>query len=314
LSQPQKVSQFIVTGEVLERLNVPRSTLQKMANRIPHLHVQQAGTHIFPAAYIDAFAAYLRQTGYRPVVSSATSFWRSEVAQSIYKLILRQLEAGLDRETLTGKELADLLGISYQTVMHWGNRGVITAQRRRLRAQKRETVIFPCESIRKALVWTTPPAPPTLPPVFFSAAEVNEEVQRRGRDAWESTGMFGHLLTPGRGPLFPAAYVRALLDNTTGPVSRTLVLLFNATDPARETMLEAKKEFERRLVERQRLSPHPDSLITTAEVAWLFGMGSQIVHRWCEGGHLPYVTRSGSKLIRPAALLPRVRWVLPTRK
>jgi hypothetical protein len=305
---------FISTGQVLKRLGITRPTLQNMFGSIPHLYLQKVGAHLFLLAYIDAYAAYLRQTGQRGTIGSATSFWKTEVAQDLYQSAARQLETGLARTALTGGELAELLGISYQTVMGWGKGGALRSQRARLHPKAREIVVFPCDDIKRALAWHAPVAPPTLPPVFISAVEANERVRRQGRESKRPTGMFGQFQTPARSRIFPVIYVTALLDNTTGPVDDRLVAAFNSTDVAKEAMIRAKAEFERRLAERQATSPFADNLLTLADVAWLFGLTVRMIKLWCDGGHLPYVAKSGDKLVRPQALLARCKWVLPTRR
>lgn len=304
---------FISSGAASKRLDTARHTFQHLFVHVPHLYVSKTGGHLFPLSYIEAFATYLARARQRPTMGAAAEFWKTQEAYQLYRLAASQLAEGLSLPALTLGDLAELLGIPYSTIRGWSKSGVLTPQRMRLRPKEREIMIVPCDDIKRALKWQVPLAPPGLPPMFISANEVNERARQQGRDFQRPTGAFGQLITPGGGSAFPALYVAALLDNTTGPVTRALAIAFNTTHAAREAMLKARAEFHSRLSERQQTSPFSDGLLMLVDVAWLFARSTKIVQHWCEGGHLPYVAKSDDKLIRPAALLARCKWVLPGR-
>ncbi len=310
----QQSISLISSGAVCKRLGITRSTLQHMFKHIPHVYIRKTGAHLFPLSYINAFVAHLESTGQRAKADSAADFWGTREAYRVYRIVALLIEEGLDRTALTGGELSELLGIPYNTLVNWGNNDVLERERTRLRPNAREIVVFSCEGVKRALKWQVPLAPPALPPLFIVAAEVNRRIQQHGRVSKEATGMFGQLQTPAGGSIFPLLYVAALLENTSGPVTRKLAATFNTTDVAKEAMTKAKAEFERRLGERQQASPYPDGLLSVATVAWLLNVSTTIIRRWCDGGLLPYVTGSGTKLIPPSALSARIRWVFPTGK
>lgn len=308
MSQPQRSS--LATGEVARRLKTTRTTLQNMFDHIPHLYVLKKETRLFPTAYIDAYAAYLAREELPATIDSAASFWRTDVAQRLYAEAVARLNVGLAQPTLTGQELAGVLGVPYSTVMNWSSTGALVAVR------TRKGVLFPGEKVKTAIVWKKPTTrkpyvPPTLPTMFVSADYVNAKARQRGRALPSGTALFGQLQTPGSGRTIPATYVEALL-RTRGALDDQRVLRFNADRRTRTIMQEARAEFDRRLAERQQLSPFDDGLLTFEDVAWLLGMTTSIVKIWCANGQLAYVAGPGKRLIQPSVLLARCKWVLPT--
>ena len=79
-------------------------------------------------------------------------------------------------------------------------------------------------------------------------------------------------------------------------------------------MQEARTEFDRRLAERQQLSPFDNGLLTLDDVAWLLGMTTSMVKVWCTQGQLAYMDGPGKRLVKPRELLSRCKWVLPTQR
>ncbi len=308
MSQPQRSS--LATGEVARRLKTTRTTLQNMFDHIPHLYVLKKETRLFPTAYIDAYAAYLAREELLATINSAASFWRTDVAQRLYAEAVTRLNRGLSGITLTGLELAGVLGVPYSTVMNWSSTNALTTVR-----AGRE-VLFPCDKVKTAIVWKKPVTrkpyiPPTLPPMFVSADYVNAKARQRGRALPSGTALFGQLQTPGGGRTIPATYAEAIL-RTRGTLNDQRVLRFNADRRTRTIMEEARAEFDRRLAERQQLSPFDDGLLTFEDVAWLLGMTTSIVKIWCSDDQLTHVAGPGKRLIQPSALLARCKWVLPT--
>jgi hypothetical protein len=153
---------------------------------------------------------------------------------------------------------------------------------------------------------------PTLKRMFLPAAEVNRTIQARSRRSTVGAVWFGHLQTPGGSRTFPILYLEALLRGTVGTLNERTVRAFNASPAARTALDEAKTEFERRIVERQKLSPF-DRLLTLDDVSWLINVGPQPIARWCDNGKLPYVTTNERRLIQPDDLRSRCTWVLRTR-
>ncbi len=304
---------FVSSGIVCKRLDITHSTLHHLFKHIPHVLIGRM--HLFPLSYIDAFAVYLGSRGQRAKTSSAACFWSTEEAQDNCRMAVRQLEEGLDRPTLTGKELAKLTGIAYNTIFSWTHNGVLE-RKRAWSSGRGEAIVFSGEGLRQAFAWQMPavPPPPPPPPIFIPPAKTKQVIEQRGRET-EGTvaSSFGQLRNPGGGSMFPLLYVAVLLKHTEGPLTRQLVTVFNTTSVAKEAMLKTKAEFERRLAVRQQTSPHPDGLLTLPTVAWLLGMNIDAVRRWCDRGHLPYTLVSGDKVVSPAALLARVKWILPTR-
>lgn len=293
MSEPQRAPAFIPTGEVTRRLGgISRSMLQHMFDHLPYLYVTRVETRLFPAAYINAFAAYLRRTGQKATVPTAASFWRTDEAQRLYAVAVAQFHAGLSRQTLTGRELSMLLGISYHTIMGWHMKGAI-----------------------QALLWKTPATrreytPPTRPSMFLSASDINTMVRGLGRSI-TTTAQLGQLRTPRGGRVIPAVYMEALLNGTSGPINDRLVWTFNATRPARSVMTMARQEFADRVAERLEASPF-NGLLVIDDVTWLLGVTKRMVHTWCAEGQLPFVEGPDGRLVKPEDLRARCRWVLPT--
>lgn len=312
MSQPNRSS--LATGEVAKRLRITRPTLQNMFDYIPYLYVVKKETRLFPAAYIDAYVSYLGQTKQSATIDSAATFWRdAEEAQRLYREAVTRFKGGLSGFTLTSRELAGVLGVPYSTVMNWSSTGALVVVR------GKQGVLFPCDRVKTAIVWRTPITrrpyvPPTLPPMFMSATDVNERVRRLRRSLPSGTALFGQLQTPGGGRTIPIAYVDALLGGTTGAINDALVLRFNATPGARAIMQEARAEFGRRFAEREESSPFPSNLLSLDDVAWLLGMTASMATTWCNRRQLDFVERSGRRLVRPESLQSRCKWVLPTSR
>ena len=313
MPQPHRVPVSLATGEVARRLKISRPTLKNMFGHIPHLYVLKTETRLFPAAYIDAFVAYLGRSKQVAIIDTAASFWRTDEAQSLYAEAVTRFNAGLSGQTLNGTELAAVLGAPYSTIMSWSSSGAL------LTVGRDRSLLFPCSDVKKAVVWKTPVTrkpyvPPTLPTMFVSATEVNERARRQRRSLPGGTALFGQLQTPGGGRTIPIAYVQALLNGTTGPIDDRLVLRFNTAPATRTIMQEARTEFNRRLAERRDLSPFDDGMLTLEDIAWLLGMTRSMANIWCTSGQLTYVVGPGRKLVRPASLQSRCKWVLPTQR
>lgn len=309
MSQPQRSS--LATGEVATQLGITRSTLQNMLDHIPHLYVLKKETRLFPRAYIAAYATYLRRERLSATIDSAASFWRTDEAQHLYREAVESFNDDLSGTSLTGRKLAGVLGVPYSTVMNWSSTGGLVAVR------DKQGVSFHCDKVKMAIVWRTPVTrkpyvPPTLPPMFMSATDINKAA-RRQRRRLSGTALFGQLQTPGGGRTIPRAYVRAILTTTgQATINDQLLRWFNAQERTKIIMQEARSEFHRRLTERQQLSPFDDGLLTLEDVAWLLGMTTNMANIWCTRGQLAYVEGSGRKLVQPAELQARCKWVLPT--
>lgn len=310
---------FLNTGETTRRLG--RTTLQSMFGYIPHVYVLKPETRLFPKAYIDAFAAYLKASRQKATVDAAESFWRTYEAKRLYTEATKRLETGLSRQTLTADELSGLLGVPRTTILGWGQRDILKTLRPKVRPKFKiggggPPLLFLGRDIKQAIQWKVPTTrkkyvPPRQKSMFMSTVEVNNLVRRQRRKL-DGTIQFGQLQTPGGGRALPVVYVKALLKETTGSITNLRVQTFNTTQVAREVIKAAEKEFEQRLAERLQVSPF-NGLLALEDVAWLLGVGPSIVKTWCKKGHLPYVTEQDTTLVQPQVLQAHCSWVLPTR-
>lgn len=159
----QEQPALIVTGEVARRLEIGRPTLQNMFGSIPHLYVTRRETRLFPAPYIDAYVAYLRQRYQPAIIATAREFWATQEAQRLTEAAQQRIEAGLRGMTLTTSELMSLLCISRMAITNWHQAGVIRVVEQTVRPKRsrgkgpKKVLLIPTSEVRQALEWRLPP-------------------------------------------------------------------------------------------------------------------------------------------------------------
>ena len=152
---------------------------------------------------------------------------------------------------------------------------------------------------------------PTLKRMFMPVGDVNRRFQGIPRRCTASSTLFGHLVTPGGGRTYPTAYVDALLEHTSGPITDRLVRRFNRSSQAQAAMRAAEQEFTRRLNARVAQAPRV-GLLTLNDVAWLLGVSRSAVDNPRRAGTLPATKVDDVYCVQPSDLTTRCTWQLPT--
>lgn len=152
----------------------------------------------------------------------------------------------------------------------------------------------------------------TLKRMFLPVADVGRRFRGIPRRSTASTRLFGHLVTPGGGRVYPEVYIDALLANTSGPITDQLVRRFNRSQAAKTAMQEAETEFTRRMAERAAEPPRV-GLLTLNDAAWLLGVSRSAVDNPRRNGKLPAETFDDVYCIRPSDLTACCTWDLPLR-
>lgn len=154
---------FLATGATATRLGVTRSQLQNLFPYLPYLYISKRQTRLFPAAYIEAYAASLSRCGKPATIGTARSFWTTPGAGSILDAAQTRIKESLNSNIhYTANELMALLDVSRMTVTVWYQGGVFRAIRqqnppKRARGKSwRVTLLIPAADVKKALVWKLP--------------------------------------------------------------------------------------------------------------------------------------------------------------
>lgn len=164
---------YVTVGDVCEQLDIGRSQLQNLAPRIPHLafYVSREATstrqtRLFPATYIAALAAYLRQSGVTATIATAKAFSQTTVARERLKEAQESLEAAISaRAEHTPVHIAEMFGVARATVQGWERARVFHVERRGHKPKRRrndgiqERHYIPASEVRQAANWVIPLRP-----------------------------------------------------------------------------------------------------------------------------------------------------------
>lgn len=148
------VNELISTGKAARRLGLRRVQDITLAlfDSLPHIYIAATGTHLFPAAYIDAWARALQ--GETPKAPRALAFARTDVAQQLIREAQARIEEALaSQHQFTQSELAVLLCLNPSTVNNWRKRQIFSPPAVRI---DRKTFVIQSRAIRNLIQWRLP--------------------------------------------------------------------------------------------------------------------------------------------------------------
>jgi len=150
----QEPSLFIVTSKTRARLGIVRTQLQNLFPLLPHLYVTRRETRLFVAAYVDAYATYLREHGERATLSTARAFAKTPQAHIITQDVKNRVDTILStRVVFYPQEVSEFLGVGRSTITDWYASGLLTAVNPR---RSRQARFIPASELRTALEWKLP--------------------------------------------------------------------------------------------------------------------------------------------------------------
>jgi hypothetical protein len=160
-SQPEPT--FIATGQAHARLGIVRSQLQNLFPHLLYLYVTKRETRLFSAAYIDAYATYLRERSQQATIATARAFARTAQAQDIVTEVTTRVDTILREKIIfTPQEVMQLLNVAKMTITSWHQGNVFTVRRQKVTPKRnrgkeqREILLIPAKELRAALEWHKP--------------------------------------------------------------------------------------------------------------------------------------------------------------
>lgn len=151
--------------------------------------------------------------------------------------------------------------------------------------------------------------PPTaVRRIFLSPKDTTGALQRnRPSFAEASRSSLFHLITPGKGKLYPVVYIEALAASTRGSIRTATVRQFNVSTVGTAKIEEAKKQFERRVAEQSGLSPIPEYLALSG-VRTIFSINESMLASWRRTGAIETTTVEKRVFVNTATLLSTCLW------
>lgn len=154
-------SPFIPVKEVLVRLNVSNyNRLDYISDLLLHMRFLQRRGRFYAKAYIEAYAAWLRQNNLAATRPSAQKFANLPSTQQL----ISELTSGIEecfrvKPWLRRKELCDLMGITSKTVGHWYRADALMGQQTPTEQSyfgQQQVWTYSADSLRGSLEWRVP--------------------------------------------------------------------------------------------------------------------------------------------------------------
>lgn len=154
-------SPFISPREVIRRLNIHSYCgFNYISHLLPHMEFTEHIGRFFVAAYIDAYADWLKANDLKAGHKSAQAFANLRNNREFVSRLIAKIESRFSATRWLGRyELCALMGVTYPTLISWYDRGLLDRRRapnERLNFGREWMWVYDVLSLRQSLEWRTP--------------------------------------------------------------------------------------------------------------------------------------------------------------